>query len=133
MSVVRWTLYDPVADETTTLPINPNTATSPFGSKSIASAQGLESDALGRKRMRLTQSASSPVEWQFGGVIRSEAHHDELLRWTEKSNEVRVSDHLGHTFEVIIRKIEFADRRPMPTNQWRLTYTASALVLRRVA
>lgn len=135
MSVVRWSLVDPVTGERWTLPVNPNTASSPLpGRKNISTAQGANLDAGGIHRTRVFQAPSAPTEWEFGGVVLSKAQHDALAKWSEKSNEVRVSDHLGRTFEVIIRQLEVVDRRPLAgRTKYRMTYTMRALVLRRMA
>lgn len=131
----RWKLEDLVADETYLFPINPNAASSPFPGRELAFAQGaawVDTDA-GLQRTRVFESPPAPAEWEFSGVLRTKEQHDELLRWSKKSNEVRVSDHLGRTFEVIIRSFRPLERRPTPDNQWRMTYTVNALVLGRVA
>ena len=132
---VRWVLEDLVAAETYTFPINPKTAGAPFGSRSLtcAQARGWVDQDAGLNRLRMFESPARPVDWEFGGSIRTQEHHDALLYWSKKSNEVRVSDHLERTFEVIIRAFRPVDERPTPTIPWRMSYTMNALVLRRVA
>lgn len=132
MSTQRWTFVDTVADETWTVPINPKSATSPFPAKVITTAQGADLDSRGIHRTRMFQAPSAPVPWEFGGLIRSKAHHDELHRWAEKDNEVQITDHLGRTFEVLIRQFEPVEQRPTKSNDWRMTYTMRVLVLRRI-
>lgn len=131
--VVRWTFQDLVTGESWEVPINPNTAGSPFSVKPITTAQAASLEGGGIHRTRMFQAPSVPQPWEFGGVIRTQAHHDELLRWAEKSNEVRISDHLGRTFEVIINQFEAIDRRPTQNLPWRMTFTMRVLVLGRVA
>lgn len=129
----RWTFVDPIADETWVMPINPNTATSPFVAKNITTAQGADLDSHGIHRTRMFQAPSAPTSWQFGGVIRTKEHHDELLRWAGKANIVRVTDHLQRTFIVLLQKLDVTDRTPTASTSWRMTYTMTALVLSRVA
>lgn len=133
MSVVRWKFKDLSTNEEETLPVNPSSATSPFPGKVIASAKGPGFGGGGINRPRLFQSPSPPAEWSFGGLIRSQADRDQLLRWSKKSSTVSVSDHLGRTFEVIIQRLEVVERQPTPTRPWRMTYTLNVLALRRTA
>ena len=79
MTTQRWTFVDTVADETWTVPINPKSATSPFPAKNIATAQGSDLDSHGIHRTRMFQTPSAPTPWEFGGLIRSKAHHDAYL------------------------------------------------------
>lgn len=135
MTVLRWVFEDLEAAETYTHPINPREAGSPFPVRSLTFAQGaawMDQDT-GIQRTRVFEAPAAPVDWQFGGVIRTQEHHDELLRWSKKSNEVRVSDHLGRTFEVIIKSFRPVERRATPATPWRMTYTMQTLVLRRLA
>ena len=130
----RWTFVDSVANESYTVPINPNEAGSPFPTRALKSAQANWADvSRGLQRLRVFESPPEPVDWSFSGVIRTQEHHDALLRWANKNNEVSVSDHLGRTFEVIIKAFRPVERRPTPNVSWRMTYTVQALVLRRVA
>ncbi|NUS01910.1 MAG: hypothetical protein HOV97_05025 [Nonomuraea sp.] len=130
----RWTFTDPVGGTSWTTPINPNQASSPFPTRSLQLAPSNWADVgRGLQRLRVFEAPPQPVEWQFGGVLRTKEHHDALRSWAKKSNEIRVSDHLGRTFEVIIKSFRPVERRPTPTVSWRMTYTVTALVLRRVA
>jgi len=130
MTVVRWVLTHPATSETWTMPINPNQADSPFQKKEVKTAHGTRA---GLDRIRLFQTASAPTEWNFGGVIRTKSHYDDLVHWAKKTDEVRVSDHLGRTFEVIIKQFAPVDRPPTGSTPWRLTYKMTCLVLRRIA
>lgn len=135
MTVQRWIFEDLEAGETYTHPINPREAGSPFAARTLTFAQtSAWSDVdHGLQRTRAFEAPAAPADWSFGGVIRTQEHHDALLAWSKKSNEVRVSDHLGRTFEVIIRSFRPVERRATPATPWRMTYTMQVLVLRRLA
>jgi hypothetical protein len=118
---VRWKFTDPVASETWTVPINPNTMTSPWPKTSIT----LAGSPLGGDVRALVKT--TPVEWSFGGVMRTQAHYDELLRWVSKPNPVTVTDHLGRTFNVLLTKFDPEDVRVVLPTKWNYTVTAYIL------
>lgn len=127
MTVIRWILHDPRGPESYTMHINPNQASSPRKVKQLSHGIRLDGAAT------TFQAPPAPQEWSFGGVIRTKEHHDELLRWSRKKGPLRVTDHLGQTFEIMIRDFETAERRKTALTPWRLTYTMQTLVLRRIA
>lgn len=126
----RWTFHDDVADETWVMPINPNRASSPFQTKAFTTAQGADIASTGIARTRVFQAPLAPKEWEFGGILRTQAHHDALVAWVKKDNEVTITDHLERSFEVLLRAVQFQEQRPRPGALWRMTYTVNALVLR---
>lgn len=127
---VRWTFDDPTVPESFTVPINPNEMGSPHQVRDIAMAAG---SLGGLNRIRIVDKVPQvPKEWAFGGVIRTKEHHDELLRWTKKKHPIHVSDHLGRTFEVIIKNFEPVDRTPTPNVPWRLRFTLTTFLLKEI-
>lgn len=127
---MRWTLTEVATGATWTMPINPDSMTSPLRQREFTTARGVG----GRiKQVRVFQSAAQPVEWEWSGVIRTKAHYDALEEWIKKPGKVRVNDHLGRTFEVMLQTFEPEDRQPTHQTSWRLRYTMKALVLREVA
>lgn len=126
---MRWTLTDPATAETWTMPINPDSMTSPHPPKDFASfAKGIKG---GHNRSRSFMVPASPVEWTWEGAIRTPEHHDALEAWSKKGT-VRVTDHLGRTWEVVMQRFEPSDRRPTPNTPWRMRYSMTALILRQV-
>lgn len=119
---VRWTFTDPVTSDTYTVPINPNAMTSPFKktSKQVLPA----SPVNGRVR---ALSTPQPIEWQFSGVIRIQAHYDALLTWVSKPYPVSITDHLGRTFPVLLTSFDPQDQRANLATKW--TYTVKGYVL----
>jgi hypothetical protein len=125
----RWRLHDPVTDETWIMPINPNTMTSPHPQKSLATAYGTR---RGTDRIRTFMTPEAIVSWEWGGVIRSKEHYDELVRWSRKPGEVHVTDHFGRTWVVVFEKVVPTDRVPTANVPWRLRYTMRSMILREV-
>lgn len=113
------------------MPLNPNSMTSVTFDKQLDTFVGGVHNTL--TEVRTIQSAAPAKDWSFGGVIRTKAHYDGLVYWAKKSGKVRVTDHLGRTFEVLIRQFDPEDRKPTGTVAWRLQYTMKTLLLRRVS
>jgi len=125
-NVVRWIFQDLETNETYQVELNPNEMSSYMFSK------GFDFAHYGTGRVRGVQSRREPVDLTFGGVVRTKSHHDALIEWQQKPGKVRVTDHLGRTFEMMIRSLDMLDRRPTGTNSWRFRYTFNCLLLRRV-
>lgn len=127
MSVLRWVLYDPATSESYTFRINPDEATSPRPARELSFGVSLDGRAPG------FESSAPPQDWEFGGVIRTQEQHDELLYWSRKKGKLRVTDHLGQTFEIMIRAYRPTERRKTALVPWRLRYTMQTICLRRIA
>lgn len=87
----------------------------------------------GRPRLRTFMRPPAAKPWEFAGVINARQHHDDLKAWCEKPGLVRITDHLGRTFEVVITDFEPTDRQPTARNAWRMRYSVKTLLLRRLA
>lgn len=128
----RWSLRDPATGETWVMPLSPDSMSSPHATRRLDTIPSIVQGG-GRMRLRTFMTPESAVEWEWGGVIRTQAHHNALEAWARKEGEVHVSDHLGRTWAVLITSFQPTDRRPTPSTPWRLRYTMSALILRRVS
>lgn len=129
-AVLRWRLRDVETGDTWTMPINPNQMSSPTRGRNISTVYGTRK---GPHRLRSFQTPTDAAEWTFGGVIRTEQHYLDLVEWAKKDRKVRITDHLGRTFEVLMEALDAVDRRPTPAAPWRMTYTMKTLLLRRIA
>ena len=130
MTTQRWVLTEVDTGDTWTMPINPDSMTSPVLERSMTTTYGSN---VGTARLRTFVTPSRALDWSWSGVIRTKAHHDALEAWSRKPGKVRVTDHLGRTFEVMLQGFEPTDRKPTPTTPWRLRYTMKTLLLRRIA
>ncbi len=128
-NVVRWKFKDMRTNEVYTVEINPNEMSGFRFPREIDFAPYRSSyrGVVGVKAPR------RPVDWSFGGVVRSETHHDKLIDWQKRPGKVRITDHLGRVFEVMIRSLDMVDRRPAGEDTWRFRYTFSCLLLRRIS
>lgn len=127
---VRWTFAEVGTTETYTMAINPDSMTSPTQDKNLTTAFAIADGRLGGRTFR---SRAEAKEWEFSGVIRTQAFHDALEAWSRKPGKVRITDHLGRTFEVMFTSFEPVDRKPTPSVPWRLRYTMKTLLFRRIA
>ena len=126
MATQRWVLYDPVADESWTMPINPDSMKPvPVKARNMRHAVGHPKDP----QTRTFVAAPEQRPWGWAGVIRTEAHYAELLRWARKGNPIVVTDHLDRLFTVVLTSFQPTDRRPTQTVTWRLRYAMDVVLL----
>lgn len=129
MSVVRWILEDPGAVETIRLPINPNKMDAPDRPRNMTWAWGT---AWGQERMRGIDVPGPATEWSWGGVLLTESHYLLLLDWAGRLVRLNLTDHLGRSFEVVIRKFDPVERLPTRRSAWRADYTMTCLLLKEL-
>lgn len=128
--VRRWVFFDPSNGEQWVFPVNPNKMNSPFPPRNITMAHGTHA---GPNRIRAMDMApSGPASWTFGGVILTRAQHEALTDWASRNRMLRLTDHLGRTFEVVVQNFNPTDRRPTPGRPWRGQYEMTCLALRQV-
>lgn len=125
----RWTFYDPAEDETYTFVINPDSMSSPHRERALTTIQAIQPGTQEELYASFERS-SSPTEWEFGGVIRSEQQHNDLESWCARSGVIHITDHLGVTRECLISAFLPTDRRSTYQTPWRMRYTIRAIVLR---
>lgn len=128
MSTNRWHFHDPVTNDFWIVPINPDSMTSPFPQRQFSYGMG---KLGGIERVR--EAIPTPMDWQFGGVIRTRSHHDQLEAWAKVPNPIRITDHLGRIFLVQLTKFLPSERRPTPRVSWRMRYTMNGLVLKELS
>ena len=125
----RWKFYDPVLDETWTMPINPDSEANPSRNKGLAFARNARSGG----RYSTIRQVPTPLEWEFGGVIRTKEHHDALDDWMGRRRVIHVTDHLHRKYEVLLTDFQVTERYPTRHVRWRLRYSMKALLLRQLA
>lgn len=133
--VQRWRFVDPVAGEEWTVPLNPREMKSPFRAKNITSKATTAIDG----RPIMFEGNAPPQEWSFSGVTLNTDHYAELRRWVEdKSNPIRIYDHLGRRIEVYLTQFEATPQEggkrtvaaPVRVDDhWKHEYTVSGLVI----
>lgn len=131
MATTRWQLRDTDTDETWTMPINPDSMSPvPLVSRSFRHAG---TRRRGRRTPRTFSGPPPAKTLQWAGVIRTQDHYDQLVRWARKSVEVEVTDHIGRRFIVLPTAFRPEDRRPTPRTPWRLRYEMESILLEVVA
>lgn len=127
-NVVRWQFQDLRTNEVHTVALNPNKMSGLTFGRSIEWGSGT---ADGRPVGLM--SSPDPTPFSFSGIVRTKTHHDTLVDWQKRPGKVRVTDHLGRAFEVMIRSLDMTDRTQTATNAWRMSYQFDCLLLRRIA
>jgi hypothetical protein len=127
--MIRWSLRHPGTGVTYTMPINPNTMTNPHGPRQTIGYVASPIDGAVRAR----RGRRMPQEWAFGGVIRTQDHHDALRDWCSSPDLVELTDHLARRWLVRLVAFEPEERRPTPYVTWRFRYMIRCYVYRRLA
>ncbi len=96
--VTRWTLFDPVDNETYTFPFNPAEGGTPDYKKTISSVSTLAPNG----GTIFYQGADEPQYLEFSGVVLEQAHHDQFVTWAAKQRILVLTDDLGREFNVVI-------------------------------
>ena len=126
--VVRWQFQDLATNQVHIVSLNPNKMSGLTFGRSIEWASGtIDGRPVG------LMSSPDPTPFTFGGVVRTQSHHDTLIDWQKRPGKVRVTDHLGRVFEVMIRSLDMTDRTLTANNRWRFAYQFDCLLLRRIA
>lgn len=131
MATVRWTYEHVDTGDVYTFPINPKSMTSPLptgvaGTPAAGVRAGTTATTVDVRR-------GAPVNWSFAGSIRTQAQHDAMKAWNERSGKVLVTDHLGRTFECFLQDFEATERKTNRVAPDRWQYTVKALLLRQSA
>lgn len=124
--VERWILEDPSV-ESIRVPLNPNKMDSPTRPRNMAWAWGNRDTGL-----RGFDSPGPATDWSWGGVLLTEAHYLLLLEWTKRLVPLHITDHLGRTFQVVIKKFDPVERLPTKLRPWRVDYTMTCLLLKEI-
>lgn len=130
MSTVRWTMTDLVAAETVTVPQNPITMDPLPLVRTLTTAYPTR-NTQDRPRSFPGPRQAQNISWSGG--IRTEAHWRLMRAWCRKTGVIRITDHMGRTFDVLMVSFKperKAGRRP---GDYRMRYTATAQFLRRIA
>jgi hypothetical protein len=122
--VTRWTFFDPIVNETYTVPINPNSGDAPAFVKSL----DYQASAAPDGKTLVFEGRAEPRKLEMGGVVLERAHLEALEYWTKKRNRVVITDDMGRSFTVYITDFT-PTREPRRSHPWRHTYQMSALLL----
>lgn len=126
MARIAWTFVDPVASTTEYMSINPNAGASPAYQKNLA--KSVTTAPGGEAQVLISEGADSIVQFDFSGVILTQAQYEFLLTAFQKRHPVELTDDLGRTFTIYLESFT-PERQLSRTYPWKHTYQASSVVI----
>lgn len=122
MTVVRWTLWDPVLGTTLTFPINPAESFLPQREKEFTQ------EITTQGKLVAFEGNIKPAEFNFSGTFLDEDSYDFMVNWFNKRYQVRLTDDLGKQYWIYLKS--FLPKRKRSSNhRWAFTYDADAVVM----
>lgn len=121
-SRVGWRFFDGLS--TYILPVNPHSARMPTRRKRVThkpTCAGRNVTFEGRPETQ---------DFDFSGVILSEAQYRLFVSWASKRKQIQVTDDLGRQYWVYIENFS-PTRKKVATNPWYMDYTISGVALDR--
>lgn len=124
MTVVRWTLYDPVLLETYTMQINPNDG----GSRQYKKNVNYQNTSAQDGNTLVFEGRDEPFQLEWSGVILEEQHLDDLISWFSRRRQVKLTDDLGRESWVYLTELA-PKRTKAASHPWKHTYSMKAIVV----
>ena len=124
--VTRWEFVDPHAGASPasyTFAINPNRMTSPWLEKKLDLSVSTAADGMAL----VSEGQSPPKEWQFGGAILNQAHHDNLALWLRKTVRIYLYDHFRRRYTIYPLTLDMTPIKWSPAYPFRHQYTMTVL------
>lgn len=122
--VVKWTFYDPIADVTHTLDVNPSAGGSPDYQKSISYMNTSAPDG----KTIIFEGRDKPNEMTFEGTILSEEQYNQYKTLFDIRHQVLLTDDLGREFWIYFTG--YTPRRGRKVHYpWYHTYTVKYVEL----
>ena len=122
MSVVRWTLWDPVLGTTLTFPINPAESFLPHREKEFT----LQTTTQGK--LLAFEGNEKAQEFNFSGTFLDQNSYNFMVNWFNKRYQLRLTDDLGNQFWIYLKS--FSPKRKRSSNyKWAFTYDATAVLM----
>lgn len=136
--IVRWVLLDKRTGDTWTMYINPNEMTAPPALRTLnrvtptRDSGGQIGTPYAVNRVMQFETSTTVQAWSWSGVILTEAHYNKLREWALRPGVIRVYDHLGRSFEVMIESYVPEEPAGRRLENWKMRYTMNVQFLRRV-
>lgn len=124
MTVTRWTFTDPTDSTTYTFEINPESGGSPEYDKTLTT----ENTTAPGGAVLIYEGADPPLISSFDGKILSLAHYQALLLWWRKRWPVVMTDDLGRSQTIYIKKFS-PKRRRAASHQYLHDFSLEYVVL----
>ncbi len=124
MTVVRWTLSDPVTSATYVFHINPASGGAPQYKKTT----GHQSTTAPGGNVLRWEGADEPQVLSIQGTILEEAHYQAMVTWWQKRYPVVLTDHIGRSMTIYITEF-LPETAWVGTHPFRHKFTMSYTVL----
>lgn len=122
--VVRWTLWDPVLDETWEMQVNPNEGGTPDNEKNVAYSNTSAPDG----GTLIYEGRDNPQTIEWSGIILTQEHYDDYKYWFAKRRQVLLTNDLEEETWVYLTK--FSPKRQRAVHHpYKHEYSVSAIVL----
>jgi hypothetical protein len=121
MPFLRWKFDD--GQENWTVPVNPKTMSSPYPEKQMQVHATVRTSG----QPLVFEGGPVPAQWQFSGRTQDYTHYSNLLRWTQKTWTISITDHVGRKMAVYLTGIKFTPSQSI-NSLWRYEYDVSAIV-----
>lgn len=122
MARIAWIFEDPTEGTTQFMQINPNEGASPTYQKNLSK----KSTTAGRTLLQEGQDAAK--QFDFSGVILTQAQYEFLYTAWDKRHLVRVTDDLGRQFTIYFESFS-PTRKLSRTYPWRHDYQATTVIV----
>lgn len=128
MARIPWRFEDLVEGTVALMPINPNEGASPSYQKSLTKSTTTAPGAAARPLV--FEGTDQVSQFDFSGVLLTQAHYQFLKDAWDKRHPVRLTDDLGRQF--IIYFESFVPKRDLSrTYPWKHTYQATTVIVDR--
>lgn len=124
MTVVRWTIYDPISNTTTAFEVNPSEGGTPSYKKTI----NYKSTSAPNGKVVVFEGRDEPLTIKFTGTILYQTQYTQFLTWYNNRHQVQVTDDLGRQFWIYFTSFD-ATRKRAIHHPWRHDYTVEAIVI----
>lgn len=124
MTLQRWVFFDPIANVSHTIEMNPADVSGPNTAKTIGYAQ---SAGPGGSTL-IYEGREVPADSTFSGTILTEAHYTSLRTWYRKRVLVTITDDLGRVLTVYIKAFK-PKRVRSAFKPWKHTFDMDVIVL----
>lgn len=122
MARIAWIFEDPTEGTTQYMQINPNEGASPAFQKTLST----KTTTAGRT---LLQEGQDPAkQFDFSGVILTQAQYEFLYNAWNKRHPVRLTDDLGRQFTIYFESFT-PTRKLSRTYPWRHDYQATTVIV----
>lgn len=124
MTVVKWTIEDPVDLELVEFEINPSEGGVPDMTKNISTLV----TAAPEGRALAFEGRSEVAKGRFSGVILTEDEYNFFVYWYEKRHQVYLTDDLGRVQTVYFTNLQLTRKRAVQF-PWKHDYTMEFIIL----